>query len=139
MNISEQVVSLGLAMKLKSLGLKQENYFHYSENGGRKASLVRTSYGKIRSPEWYYSAFSVAELCQILPPSIFAEYLTFELTIKKFENDDFYSGYVCNEEYYMQSKFSKKLSDSLALLLIEVIEDQHGHTLKEWRKQWLEG
>lgn len=76
MKLESQVVSLGLAKKLKELGVKQESLFYWTENG----QLVTTdqyddflewvdTVGKPAdfSVEKHYAAFTVAELGEMFP------------------------------------------------------------------------
>ena len=62
MELSQQVVSLELAKRLKELGVKQESLFYYSQNG-----LVGGTYDVIISSSIICSAFTVAELGELLP------------------------------------------------------------------------
>ncbi len=66
MQLAEQVVSLELAKKLKELGVKQESYFcwHWAGIEGEYADLI-TSDGQ--TTPYLYSAFTVAELGEMLP------------------------------------------------------------------------
>lgn len=92
MKLESQVVSLGLAKKLKELGVKQESLFYWTENG----QLVTTdqyddflewvdTVGKPAdfSVEKHYAAFTVAELGEMLTG-----------------DRDFFSGKNWNEEMF---------------------------------------
>lgn len=66
MNLEKQVCSLELAKKLKELGMKQESYFCYvnTKQGGEPHFLTRNvSFMREKN---YYSAFTVAELGEIM-------------------------------------------------------------------------
>lgn len=71
MELSQQVVSLELAKKLKELGVKQESYFYWvNPNLTEKnvTQLLSTDERFIdHHPDLYYSAFSVAELIDKMP------------------------------------------------------------------------
>lgn len=77
MKLEDQVVSLELAKKLKALGCKQESYFKWNEEEGADAKLYTEA-------EWdefcedfippdgeMYSAYTVAELGEMLPSEIY--------------------------------------------------------------------
>lgn len=65
MKLEQQVVSLELAQKLKKLGVKQESYFGWVRTGENNQEWkVEASFGH------GYSAFTVAELGQMLPSYI---------------------------------------------------------------------
>ena len=67
MKLEEQVCSFDLAKRLKELGVKQESLFYWSQYMTRrmKAPKWRLMYGE-HGTNWY-SAFTVAELGEILP------------------------------------------------------------------------
>ena len=73
MKLEDQVVSLDLAKKLKELGVRQESIFYWRIlQYDKSISLV---YGRMGSPgicEWV-SAFTVAELGEMLPPFVTTE------------------------------------------------------------------
>lgn len=72
MQLEQQVCSLELAKKLKELGVKQESLFYWIEsydpedanNGGW--SVIRL----MKPNKYNYSAFTVAELGEMLPKAI---------------------------------------------------------------------
>jgi hypothetical protein len=66
MKIENQVVSLELAKKLKELGVKQESIFCWCDEGD-DLCLLEQGDAEILEKE-YISAFTVAELGEILPP-----------------------------------------------------------------------
>jgi len=87
MKLEDQVCSLDLAKRLKELGVKQESYFYWSEVTGEWKVIAYDAYwgidGKGRftgddllkdllsdESEQIVSAFTVAELLEILPPRI---------------------------------------------------------------------
>jgi len=66
MKLEEQVTSLELSKKLKTLGVKQESAFYWDSDSEMQQWSVRRYRG-------FYSAFTVAELGEMLPPGIFQE------------------------------------------------------------------
>lgn len=73
MNLEQQVCSLELAKKLKELGVKQESLFTWSRE--EPTVPYRLVYGvaqpwQTADEEHAYSAFTVAELGEMLPSSI---------------------------------------------------------------------
>jgi hypothetical protein len=70
MTLEQQVCSLELAQKLKELGVKQESLFHWSrgdDHGGLEVRYRQYVSDKDGEPVEHCSAFTVAELGQILP------------------------------------------------------------------------
>jgi hypothetical protein len=63
MKIEQQVVSFELAIKLKELGIKQESLYWYNKEG----ELITSGYFHYKEKSTYISAFTVAELGDILP------------------------------------------------------------------------
>lgn len=73
MKLENQVVSLEIAKKLKELGLKQESLFHWEVFDGpiNSPEIVTKTYPKtVQNNMDYFSAFTVAELGEMLPISI---------------------------------------------------------------------
>jgi len=102
MNLEQQCVSLYLAKRLKELGVKQESLFYWADG----SIVVTNDYdlllnnGKVRTfscvnnacPDQYisdlYSAFTIAEILEILPNRIILDnetepYNSFRLRIEK--------------------------------------------------------
>lgn len=82
MKLENQVVSLELAKKLKELGVRQESFFKWGNvyiDGQYHWSLyVPPEYNKVPNPSlWVHgiSAFTVAELGEMLPDFITEEHL----------------------------------------------------------------
>lgn len=71
MKLEQQVTSLELSKRLKELGVKQESYFYYYPVYGPKIGGIQTYKYKIaplnESGNNKYSAFTVAELGELLP------------------------------------------------------------------------
>lgn len=74
MTLSDQVCSLRLAKRLKELGVKQESLFYYQMSYGGGQESARLTLGRDPDPfntdEYNISAFTVAELGEILPETI---------------------------------------------------------------------
>ena len=71
MKLDDQVCDLGLAKRLKELGVKQESYFWWRvECGGRDPFVSNFNSGDNECGCVNYSAFTVAELGAILPESL---------------------------------------------------------------------
>lgn len=62
MTLSNQVVSLELAKRLKELGVNQESYFHWYDS--KPTAQLHTG---VFAGDWFYAAFTVAELGEMLP------------------------------------------------------------------------
>lgn len=78
LKLEQQVVSLEIAKKLKSLNVKQESYFWWVETNGTtglwsedKRSLVDSvNEDIVMAHRKYISAFTVAELGELLPDAL---------------------------------------------------------------------
>jgi len=84
MNIKDQVCSFELAKKLKELGVKQESYFYWYTDGLNrrieiKTDYIRGVYGYGGSTDAVYSAFTVAELGEMLPDRTYKDDSTYWL------------------------------------------------------------
>ena len=78
MKLEDEVCSLDLAKKLKELGVKQESLFQHVNNPIGHAGWQMWFQGRVATvlgerAEWY-AAFTVAELGEILPPTIDGKY-----------------------------------------------------------------
>jgi hypothetical protein len=71
MNIEKQVCSLELAKRLKELGVKQESYFMWE---GIMADVDKMHFKvkkfRANGNPWAYSAFTTAELGEMLPATL---------------------------------------------------------------------
>lgn len=77
MQLERQVCSLGLAKRLKELGVTQDSCFwwlHYPTVG--KWELLESVMNAPRGSEFWVSAFTVAELLGIVPHLLHSEQLT---------------------------------------------------------------
>lgn len=75
MELKEQVCSLELAKKLKQLGVKQESIFWWGgiSNMGIWCDHVKNELPEKEKRFVWYSAFTVAELGEMLPPFVTSE------------------------------------------------------------------
>ena len=118
MNIEKQVVSLELAKRLKDLGVKQHSIFYHliGEIVPRIEALTL-----IMGEDWY-SSFTVAELGEMLPVSIVYE--DYDLTLGMAKWVDNWITLYYEEDSPPPIDFrASKLSDSMALMLIWLIEN----------------
>ena len=95
MKLEDQVVSLGLARKLKKLGVKQESLWYWWKSKIGKFYLTLEH----AIPQGYnsYSAFTTSELGKLLPASLLINNL--ECSLKLWCNDSgdyWYCGYGIN-------------------------------------------
>ncbi len=67
MKLSDQVCSFGLAKKLKELGVKQDSYFYWVITTDGPAIKSLNEDDKYMLGDSYRSAFTVAELGELLP------------------------------------------------------------------------
>jgi hypothetical protein len=119
MKIEKQVCSLEVAKKLHELGLEQKSLFYWL-NGD-----IVQGYGICAKISKVYSAFTVAELGEMLPASIL-EFYHFE-TSKYIAQDYFfrYSGGYYNLEGYTKIEFIDKNEANLrAKILIYLLENK---------------
>lgn len=148
MNLESQVCSLELSKKLLTLGVKQNSLWYWCDTFSDDWKLCYTNnyendnYLKdLQEEKAAYSAFTVAELFELLPAFIDTKmdepFNNFYLQIQKrtVENIKYIGVYVCdsmpgeeirNPLYQMQSKvrsYSSKLADCLAEMLIFLLEN----------------
>lgn len=123
MNLSEHCVSLELATRLKALGVKQDSYFYWHNLDTSYPTLMDRHQETYRSGDFMISAFTVAELGEMLPATItsmlnerkqslviYKDYfLKWDIAYQ--ENNSFYPIFV-----------NDSLSDAMALMLIYLLE-----------------
>jgi len=128
MKIKKQVASLKLSKKLKELGVKQESLFYWVrvvEN--RKESFVGPEYNlflQSRNKKDRVSAFTVAELGEILPKSIVVGKKKYWL---QFEIQELQDGWSCQYKSFPRAvKFfeEKTMANAGAKMLIYLIENK---------------
>jgi hypothetical protein len=130
-NLSDQLVSLKLAKKLEELGVKQNSYFKY-ELRNEKPLYYEIYHSKPTScAHEYYSAFTVAELIDMLPTRFYyetseglesCEYVY--LRIVKYPHEYQINYYDHDDEWFNWYEINdKSLPDSCAKMLIYLIEN----------------
>lgn len=122
MKLEDQVVSLELAKKLKSLNVKQESLFYWQADVSN-GEAIRVSQGHSRSMyEENFSAFTVAELLESLPSQIYREKRGAQcaLTILK-ATPDFKGFYV--EYYDVNTTDDSNLANALAKMLCYLLDN----------------
>lgn len=118
MKLEQQVVSLELAKKLKELGVRQESFFYWKSDESEpylvhKSSRYYYSKGKLLA-----SAFTVAELGEMLP----REYFTFRTINEKGR------GYFCSDNLELTGDNWAEApteADARAKCLIYLIEQDY--------------
>jgi hypothetical protein len=160
MNIEEQVCSLELSKKLKELGVKQESFYHWHyqvyTHEDFKWKLIdssKFSYITYLSKENFISAFTVAELGELLPncisiiendelKKIFSnfKFVTYK-SVTVFENNEFellttpvyVLNYICDstnemrnwifDKLLIKAIYDKNEANARAKMLIYLIEN----------------
>lgn len=139
MELYEQVVSLELAQRLKTLNVKQESFFYWqkseykiliNEDGSKEIEEYRTSlcmppYFDLSTSVGYWSAFSVAELGQMLPDYI--QSTTASGNDKTFHfskcEKEFYVGIENHNRTIVPVFYDKNEANARAKMLIYLIEN----------------
>lgn len=144
MNLNDQVCSIDLSKRLKELGVKQESYFYWAANGNNGDQWEVHHFNQSYSSD--YSAFSAAELGELLPNKILIEanapFDCFAIYITKFNSVDEKSiitnNYIVNYECdstpaggvdaWLRRKltsnfYDKNLADAMAKMLIHLLEN----------------
>lgn len=117
MKIEDQVCSLELAKRLKELGIKQESYFYWE-------NIPNCGYVISYDPSFWedmYSAFSVAELGEMLPSKI----QDYNLTIVKcgYLYDLMYSTRYDDIQLSYRDIEDINLANAMAKMLIHLLEN----------------
>jgi hypothetical protein len=111
MKLEQQVCSLDLAKRLKELGVKQESLFYWSDD-------VIYIHKRRDAKDWY-SAFTVAELGEMLPDYIYSQ--------KRFLQSDDWCIYTAGEpKDFPDGKemiHGNTESDARAKMLVYLIEN----------------
>lgn len=116
MNLQDQVTSLELSKKLLTLGVKQDSLFVW-------ISIIKTGFNFIKIRESFepnskevgaysYSAFTVAELYELLPASVCISFISGNLKKVNKKYDLIILGYR-NEVMYTELKSNRDLGDSI--------------------------
>lgn len=135
MNLEKQCVSLELAKKLKELGVKQESLFYWYARAGRNehsdfkviTTEKNSQYSCLRWVQYSYSAFTVAELGEMLPDEILDKsntehYKYYKLHTVKFHLE-WQTRYQLSEDVWHLEKASTE-ADARAKMLIYLIKNK---------------
>lgn len=130
MKLEQQVVSLDLAKKLKELGVKQEGHFRWHDEGKHGAVVWEDDGMAVPLGVKTFSAFTVAELGEMLPKRIELEdcgvrlsieavrpFVEFEYLVKYYGEHD--RNQMLSEKY---DKVDKNMANALAKMLIYLLE-----------------
>ena len=137
MKLEDQCVSLDLARQLKELGVEQNSYFKWEE---RECGYTEIYHSKpVSCAHKYYSAFTVAELFDLLPAIITTKksipFNNFFLKLVKrtTKNIQYIINYECDTKRFDDLGFTtlmdhniydEKLADCLAKMLIHLIKNK---------------
>lgn len=127
MELKNQVVSLEIAKQLKSLGVKQDAHFYWKPWNDGSASLVEMKTADLGDTHGdAVSAFSVAELGELLPPMVKKEYNGVKEQIYKYiwENGsrDLWSvGYFTHDFKVRLQEFAPTEADARGKMLIYLL------------------
>lgn len=100
MKLEQQVCSLELAKKLKELGVKQESLFMWapSKNGyGMEIRLKRKI--SFERSEFVYSAYTVAELGEMLPQILKIKKIKYQLFVSVAVDKQWFVVYANEKDY----------------------------------------
>lgn len=136
MELEDQVCSLDLSKKLKALGVKQESLFYWSDNSYGDAILWAPSLNDTEPLAGDVSAFTAAELGEMLPAVILKDDALWTLICTKGTPNycvKYQIGATNNEEFILRFHGETE-ADARAKVLIFLIENNL-LTLKEDRKK----
>jgi len=140
MNIENQVVSLELAKKMKELGFEQESFFQWevSFDTGRLIykNLCNCRHFETQDVKEYYSAYTVAELGEMLPRRL-DEYADLICEKRKDEMTVYYGGNDGCGEILRCLTEAETEADARAKMLILLKIDKYTSDSKN--KWWCKG
>lgn len=123
MQLNNQVVSLELAKKMKELGFKQESLFYWTEYETEEAYIEQAQYVALFEEEeekLSYSAYTVAELGEMLPPTIEDRDIKSYFQIEKNSEGKYFCTYTTIDEALVYIQVDRNLAEALARLLINL-------------------
>lgn len=136
MTLELQVTSLALSQRLKDLGVAQESYFTWHHIGSNKDGdlWVVQNEGDAETDSRYISAFTVAELGELLPRTVNVPLKdgrkrkdSHRITYAIWENG-FQENYKCglnhNSAIFYHNEFANTEADARAKMLIYLIENK---------------
>ncbi|SRR6266702_6047336 len=127
MKIGKQVTSLELSKKLKELGVKQESLFSWfydeedKDNQGIAFDIQYSDASTYDEDKWICSAFTVAELGELLPMGAKSFVSSHGRNVKKWVTE--WSG-IPLEWDRSEQKFAHTEADARAKMLIYLIEHE---------------
>ncbi len=125
MKLESQVTSLELSKRLKELGVKQESYFQWRcTESEENPPHWHIEYGRddFHYPN-YVSAFTVAELGEMLPESIEETEWTHILEIDHWDEGKWHIVYASAKGDYFAEVHAETEADARAKMLIYLIEN----------------
>ncbi len=126
MKLENQLTNLKLSQRLEELGVKQESYFWWIDYCGKKYEIGTKKEMKqcriFRYVQNHYSAFTVAELGEMLPNNL--DDHKWELQITKVFDNTWYTSYYdkINKKYIHYQ--AKTEADARAKMLICILENK---------------
>lgn len=121
MKLKRQVCSRGPSEKLRELGVKQESYFYW-EIGKGETNVAAYYFPQLPVSEFYVSAFTVAELGEMLPEYIKTEkwgIINIRITHVLNWHVSYYSG---DEKILVTGDFTE--ADARAKMLVYLLENK---------------
>lgn len=123
MKLEDQVCSLALAKRLKELGVRQNGHFHWVYFDWTNDKWIVFHFPHEDEPKHFdcYSAFTVAELGEMLPPMVIFESYVHEIYIRKTPDNKWWVSYE-NGRRLCKEIVEKTEADAHAKMLIYLIE-----------------
>ena len=122
MELKNQTCGLELSVKLKKLGVNQLSLFYHDTRLKKIAWWEDIQMAPIDSKDRYISAFTVAELGNMMPCSIKVKDEIFRLTI--WRNEKNWSVFYGGENYCVHDIIEDTEADARAKMLIYLIEEK---------------
>jgi hypothetical protein len=122
MKLENRVSNLELSRKLKELGCKQESLFYYDPRNGKLRYGFDSYTDKDGKMKWFISAFTVAELGEMLPEYIEIKKIGKFLESRKYMNQ--WKVSYCNNSGCFPSFNADTEADARGLMLIYLLENK---------------
>ncbi len=120
MKLEQQVVSLDIAKRLKELGVKQESLFYHDTTLEKIAWSRDIALAPVDFGDRYISAFTVAELGEMLPRYVVKGGYTNELKVIRSSVWRFYYG----EEIFFTAGNDDTEADARGKMLVYLLENK---------------
>ena len=135
MELKDELTSFKLSKQLRKLGVKQYSLFHWMHCNLLEDTvpwIVYNEESRLRENKQYYSAFSVAELMEMLPENIYREFkkncktcLFIQINKQLYDTEmNYICGYYNSDNVPVYHIDSPKLADVLAEMLIHLIKNK---------------